>query len=325
MKKLAWIAMFSVFGAACSDDDGGAAPDGGVTKTCVDFGGQACVDESVTFLQGKGAEGVIKAWRNDVEQTLDLSCGAPVIMTSTMPITVSGVVEDFQTGDPVQNTEVAAFLADDLALTTPFAMTVGDVNGVYSINLPAGAKSRMTWRMRAAGQLDTYGMNIELDVMQAMVTGATRGSVSEDTANALPAFIGVIRTPGLGVLAGSAQDCAGNELSNVIGTISSTSSAGGQAPTYVEGPQVYYFSNGDPNLPVRRTAQKVSNKDGLFVIIEIPPTSAGKTVYLQVWGFRTAADVAMGAAGLTLLSELEAPVFGDSVIAADMSPNQGPF
>lgn len=320
MKRYAWLMCSVVLtlglvacGGGETGDDDGMTPDAGA-QPCDEVGGAICFTES---LEGLGAT------KKESGGAANWNCPIETVMPSTMAITVSGVVEDFQSGDPIESPSVEAF--DDLDFSSPVAMTTGGTDGAFSINLPSGmAKSRMNWRMKATGQLDTYALNEELDITQAAITGYDRGSVSVATANALPAFIGVIRTPGLGVLAGAAVDCDRDAVENVIATVSTTSSAGGGAPAHLDGAQVYYFSNGDPNLPVRRTSRIVTNKDGLFVIIEIPPTTGSTTYFLQAWGYRTDADAAMGEAGLSLLSEIQAPVVGDSVISVEMAPNQGP-
>jgi hypothetical protein len=298
----------SLMGACGGDDD--APVDVGI---CEEVGGEACFELPT-----------VEAKRDD-DSAPDWDCAAPVITSSTADIAIMGTAFDFQnSSDPIPNATIEAF--DSLDFSTPVAMATADAQGVYSITLPAGmAKSRMNWRTSADGWLDTYALNSSVDVTQTTISGATRRAISELTANALPAFIGVTRTDGFGVLAGTAVDCDGESVKNVIATLSTTSSAGDADPAFVAGPQVYYFSNGSPDLPVRRNKpeDKATKGDGLFVIIEIPPTTGSSHYFLQTWGYKTAADVAQGKAGLSLLSELEAPVVGDSVISVDMTPNQG--
>ncbi len=301
------LAASLVVVVGCGGDD--APVDVGV---CEDDGGEACFEEPT--LEAQLASGGAPNW----------ACDAPVISTSTADITVSGTAYDFQnSSQTISNAEIAAFDSLDFG-GTPVAMATADESGAYTIVLPAGmAKSRMNWRTSAAGWLPTFAVNSGVDVTQATITDSSRRAVSETTANALPAFIGVTRTPGFGVLAGVAVDCDGNQVKNVIATVSTTSSVSGSRPGFLAGPQVYYFSNGSPNLPVRRNnpEDKATKADGLFVIIEIPPTTGSGTYFLQTWGYKTAADVASGT--LSLLSELESPVVGEAVISVEMTPNQG--
>jgi hypothetical protein len=57
----------------------------------------------------------------------------------------------------------------------------------------------------------------------------------------------------------------------------------------------------------------MTNSDGLFIVIELPPTT---TAYMQVWGFVDDADLADGEP--TLLAELPSPVAADTIITASI-------
>ncbi len=313
MKRLAKLALFTmalIYVAACSDTSKPAEPDA-AGPDCVSNGGADCFALPTAGVKDKDGAAP------------DFSCGTVAIETGTAEIALSGTIEDFQSGDPVDDVLLEAFTAFDFG--DVFASVTSDTNGNFAVSLPVGAKSRMHFRTsKPEAALDTYALNINIDTSAATITNFNRGSVSILTANALPAFIGVTRSAGLGVVAGVANDCAGKTLENVIATVSSSSSVGNVAPTFLPGPQVYYFSNGSTQLPVRRTTRNVSNPNGLFVLIEMPPTAPGQTVFLQVWGFLTDADAAQGMAGLKLLGELETPVVGDAVISVDMAANQGP-
>lgn len=61
------------------------------------------------------------------------------------------------------------------------------------------------------------------------------------------------------------------------------------------------------------------NKDGLFVVIDVVPMAPA---YVQVWGFRTAAELASGT--LTLLAEV--PVVAEANVASlvDLAPRRAP-
>ena len=217
------------------------------------------------------------------------NCPADTIEMATAPFMVSGTVNDFQTGNTLAGATVEAFNSA-IDFSSAVTMATTDASGAYTLTLPIGTPSRMAWRMKHP--------------------------------DALPAFIGVNRTPGLGVLAGAIRDCDRQPVMHAIATLSSTSSVGNATPGFVSDAQVYYFSAGASlSLPVQRSIRTDSNKDGLFVIIEIPPTSAGQTYFLQVWAYKTAADVTSNT--LSLVSEFESVVIGDSVIVVDMDPNQG--
>ncbi len=124
-------------------------------------------------------------------------------------------------------------------------------------------------------------------------------------------FAASVSSVGPGPSGGWVTDCDGYLVEGAIATASSTPAS----PTHLPGAETYYFSAGSTSLPVRLSQQAYTNKDGLFVVIELPP---GPDVYLQVWAYITPGDVSVD--NLTLLSEVPFDVFGDSYINANMDP-----
>jgi hypothetical protein len=320
MKSIFVRSLFSLaLLAACGDDSGGGGTDGppggsdggggdAAMVNCAANGGADCF-ELPTAAMTKAATTTLA----------NFSCAPETIDTRTESMTVAGNIVDFQTGNDLPNATIKAFYT--AAITgAPDAMATADATGAYTITLATGAKSRMNWLMEDAGGLPTYALNVPLDVTMAAVTGYDRENVSMLTANALPAFIGHARTPGLGVVAGVVEDCDGEVVQHAIGTIASASSDGSAGNiAFVPGAEVYYFISG---LPTRRNQRGDTNTDGVFVVIEIPVASQS---FLQVWGFTAEADVAMGAAGLKLVAELPVTVLGDAVLAVGMNPSEGPL
>jgi hypothetical protein len=302
MKLLALACSLSLFAFGCGDD-------GGDDDT-------ATVDAAVSSNPGfVPPEGVTTAWDSQGGQWVevgpaDWSClGTPSDDQPTAgAVTLSGAVDDFQTGDPVPGATVSVFPGVDF--DNPVDTVTADANGDYTATLPAGT-TRFGFKAEADGTLDTYLLNQVVADPQATTAGFTVNSVSELTANALPAFIGVTRTPGLGVLAGAMRDCDNNEVSNAIVTVSGTS---GEAD-HLGGAETYYFSAGSTELPVRHNQQLATNSNGLFVVIEIPIAAEA---YVQVWGFQDQA--ALDGGDLTLLAEIPAPVVADSVITTSLEP-----
>jgi hypothetical protein len=252
----------------------------------------------------------------------DFTClgTASADQATTIEITLSGVTEDFQTGDVVDNVDVGLFNAGSDLTGTPVTSTTSDGEGNYSLAIPVGSK-RLVFRStdpEGTRFLDTYLFNQLLEPDVAAQT-ETLNSVSNLTANALPAFIGVMRTEGLGVLAGAFRDCREREVDGVIATVSGTSCAGGGCDPddldHLDGAQTYYFSAQSTSLPVRLSQQPNTNHDGLFVVIELPPEQES---FLQVWGYKDSADAASQT--LSLLGEIPSPALADSVITASMEP-----
>lgn len=235
---------------------------------------------------------------------------------TTVEVTLSGTVEDFQTGNPVPNATVTIF--DDVEVDSPFATVTSDESGAYTATIPAGT-TRFGFKMVAEGQMETLLLNQYIDPNTA-AQSLNIGSVSELTANALPAFIGVTRTAGRGVLAGAMRDCDNNEVGGAIATVSSVSGS----PEHLDAEECteekpctssYYFSAGSTSLPVRHSQQAHTNFDGLFMTIELPPNAAS---YLQVWGFTGDQDPA--ADELTLLAEIASPVVADVMVTFSLEP-----
>ncbi len=236
---------------------------------------------------------------------------------STQAIALTGTIEDFQTGNGVGAATVTAFPGINLSGNSGTATTdnAAQTRGDYTMNLallPSGER-RYGFKFEAASYVKTYLLNqyVRPDMASQM---RTMSAVSEATALALPAFIGVTRDPAKGVLAGAFRDCAGREVSNAVATVSSVAGSA----EHLVGAKTFYFSAGSTSLPVRHTVEPVMNNDGLFVILDLPPQTAA--AYVQVWGFRTEAERTAGT--LTLLSELASPVEANAVITGSFEPKR---
>lgn len=257
----------------------------------------------------------LEAWREvngvwELQGPANMDClnTASDVVPTTVEVTLSGGLEDFQSGNAVPDGTMEFFADTDFA--NPFDSVVSDENGAYTATVPIGT-AKYGVKITAPDTLATYQIDYELASDQA-AQSENFSSVSTITANALPAFIGVTRTVGLGVLAGSIRDCDGNELKNAIATVSSVSGS----PEHLDGAASYYFSAGtSSSLPVRWSQQLSTNKDSLYVIIELPPTSEA---YLQVWGFLPSQNPETDEP--TLIAETPAPVLADSVITASLEP-----
>lgn len=239
----------------------------------------------------------------------DLSClNTP---NSDMPTTMASKlmtkVEDFQTSSIVAAATVSIFTTDP---ATVASTAVSDGTGNLLIDVPTGTK-RFGFKMKADGSMDTLLVNQYLKTDVAVHTApAEIAIVSQGTANALPALIGVTRTPGLGVIAGALRDCQGREISNFIATVSSTKSTTTRLPNA----PTYYFS---PTLktPARNKLQPSASGNGLFMVIEIQPQAS---TYVQMWGYPTDADLAAGS--LKLIAELPVPVIAETIVTGSFEP-----
>lgn len=281
------------------DDDGGGGADAGA----LDNPGFATPDTVTTAYMQSGESWVEVGPAN-------WSClGTPSDdEASSVAITVEGTVRDFQEeADTITGADIEVFDGNDIS-GTPIATTTSTTGGAFTVELAAGIE-RVTFKTEAEDYMPTYLMNqyYEPDVATQM---EDLEPISVSLANALTAFINKQRTLGLGVLAGAIRDCDGNEVKGAIATASTTSGVA----NHVDGAETYYFSAGSTSLPVRLTQQATTNDDGLFMIIELPPTDSD--IYLQVWGFLPDQDPSSDE--LTLIAEIAAPVVGDTIISASM-------
>jgi hypothetical protein len=252
----------------------------------------------------------------------DLAClGTPSAdLATTVAVTLNAVVKDFQSGNSVPGSMVEIF--PEQKYTMPFGAAVtADSMANLTLTIPTGTK-RFGYRMTSTSSLPTFLLNQTVKPSVAVQPEGTCDpapcrtkiqSVSNQTAATLPALIGVTRTIGTGVVAGALRDCQEREISGFIATISSTPA---QANT-LAGSSAYYFDSA-VGLPVRHNRQAYASGDGLFMIIEVPSTNP--TAYVQMWGFPTDADMAMGQAGLKLIAELQVPVLMDTVITGSYEP-----
>lgn len=309
MRRLATLGFAPLFAlAACGDDGGSTAIDGGGIDAKVLENPGFPVPTAVTKANEKQGASWVELGDADWSCLNTASADQP----STQSIALTGKVRDFQTpSNGVGNGTVTAFPGIMLTANsgTATSSNVAATRGDYAMTLTAlpSGQTRFGFKIEATGYLKTYLLNQYLNPANA-TQNRNIDAVSEATANALPAFVGVTRDSAKGVLAGALRDCAGNEVSNAVATVSSTQGS----ITHLVGAETFYFSAASSSLPVRHSSAPTMNKDGLFVVLNLPPQAA--PAFIQIWGFPTAADLAMGEAGLKLLSELASPVEANAVI-----------
>lgn len=294
------ITSLSLSLAACGGDDTGTTPD----AAAVDIGFNP---PTVTL---KANEEVAEDQWMEIGDA-DLSClgTASADVASTVAVTLTTKVTDFQSGNAVPGSTVEIFKGQEYMTVEDTATS--DSNAMITIDLPIGV-TRFGYRMTADTSMPTFLLNQTLpDPDMAMQTVGNIQSVSKATAQTLPALIGQTRTAGTGVVAGALRDCQGREISGFIATMSSTPA---EANT-IMGADTYYFDSA-VGLPVHHNRQKFASHDGLFMIIEVPSTSPKG--YVQMWGFPTATD--MQAGDLKLIAELEVPILADTVITGSYEP-----
>ena len=238
----------------------------------------------------------------------DLSClgTASSDQATTVAVSLSTIVKDFQNGTPVPGATVTAFQAIDYA--SPFATTTADAEGNLTVTVPVDT-TRFGFQMTADMQFPTFLLNQKVDPGMATQTLAVIQSVSASTAATLPALIGEVRTPGSGVVAGAVRDCQARTMSNFVVTVSSTPTTA----TRIAGAEAFYFSS-NPELPVRHNVAESAGPNGVFMVIQLPVAASS---YVQAWGYKTDADVG---GDMVLLSQLQAPFVADTVVTGSFEP-----
>ncbi len=308
MKRFAWMVLCAAVGCG---GGGNNTPDGGGSGS--NNGGFVPPTTTTKAYQEMGSANWVEIG------DADWSClgTASDDMANSVEITLNGRTEDFQTGNDLPNATVTVF--DVIDVDNPFATATSDATGNFMMTIPTG-HTRLGFKVVADGQMETLLLNQYLDPTTA-TQSLTIGSVSELTANALPAFIGVTRTPGRGVMAGAIRDCQNHEVGGAVATVSAGSGTATDltdascADSSSPCDQTYYFSAGSTSLPVRHSQQITTNTDGLFMTIELPNAS---NAFLQVWGFKSDQDPATD--DMTLLAEIPSPVFPDTIVTFSLEP-----
>jgi hypothetical protein len=287
--------------AACGDDGGTPAPD-----AARDIG----FNKPTAALKANKEMGA-NMWME--LGPADLSClGMPANdPPTTVAVSLATKVRDFEKNTAVPNAVVTAF--PDQNVSAPFDTKTADANADVTITIPVGIK-RFGFKMTDPSALDTLLLNQQVNPSQMAQTLTAIQSVSKTTGATLPALIGVSRTAGTGVLAGALRDCAGNEVSNFIATVSSTKGS----VTHLPGADSYYFS-ASIGFPVKHSQQPAASANGLFMVIEM---SATPTAFVQIWGYPTDADLT--ADNLKLIAELPTAVIADTVITGSYEPLRTP-
>lgn len=226
--------------------------------------------------------------------TLDLGCSeTPPGMTSA-PSTAVVQVRNFVSGASIAGATVA-YSRDDLFTSVISATTAAD--GAASLALPAGVASRAHFRVTAPGMLDTYSLAGRIDVrndthvMQLFAIPTVFPTLLYGAVGA-----GAPST-GTGTLGGVIDDCNGQAMENMVVTLSSTPSTiegdltRWRAPTFVPGARVFYFEGDTTPIPVPRARRTATSSNGLWVILDVPPTEGETRWYVQAWGARRAGEV----------------------------------
>ena len=299
--------------AACSGGDDAAALDAAALDAALDGRPESNGGFVTPFAVTKANTKSGGVWTEVGDA--DWSClGAPSTdQPSTGTIAIAGRITDFQTGNGVGDASITAWGTSPLMmLGTASSSNVAATRGDFSMTLgmlPSGTR-RYGFTLIAVDHVST----VVLGRYYAPANAATDtvAMISQATALALPAFIGLARDPTKAVYIGEMRDCQGRAVSNAVAGVSFVPSTFTNA-----GGETFYFSAGSTSLPVRHTVEPLMNNDGQFTIVNVAP---GSTLFVQVWGFRSLAELNAGT--LTLLGEIAAPSQPDQYVSLRLDPRR---
>jgi hypothetical protein len=247
----------------------------------------------------------------------DWSCmGTPTSdQPSTGSIQLSGRVVDFQTTNGVPAVSIVAYAPSTSQMVgSGMSSSGGATRGNYTMTvgmLPATSR-RYTFVLTAQGYPGTY--LLEQYIAPAATAMRDLTAFSDATMSSLTAVVGITRNPANAMALGDIVDCQGRAVSNAVVVASRVR----QQVDLVPGARTFYFSAASTSLPVRNDQQPFSAADGRFVIIDVPPISAGFAV--QVLGFRT--DAELQANTIRLVSQVWSPAVGNSISMSPYEPRR---
>lgn len=275
------------------------------------------IDAPVTPLDASGSNAgftpptaPLDAWTGSggtyTQATLDLSClgTARNDPPTSVQVTLTVHVRDFQSHNVVPSAQVAAYTS----FGTPFATATSNSSGDATLTIPTG-KTRIGFDLTESSSVETITPD-QLLAAAIASQAITLDVMSSSTAATLPALVGLTRQPTTAIVVGTIHDCAGANIANAIATVSSTPATATELP----GADTYYFSDA-VDLPVHHNQQAATSKDGLFMVIGLPGTTLA---YVQIWGYRTAGDLASHT--LSLIAQLAVPLPASSAVLTAHDP-----
>ncbi len=238
-------------------------------------------------------------------------------LPSTGSIQLSGRVLELGRQEGVGAAAIVAYAPSTSAIVGEGTSLSGAATrGQYAMTLamlPATSR-RYTFVLSALDHVGTYVL--ERYVPPGPTATTDLAIVSHATLASYPAAAGLTRPVNTATVFGAVVDCRGRRVSNAVVIASRTRSAFDP----VTGVQSLYHAAGATSLPAPPSEQPVSNQDGRFLLLGVPPITAG--VAVQVYGYRTPDELALG--NLTLLGQVWSPAQSDTAVLADLEPRRRP-
>ncbi len=280
--------------------DDGTGPDSGGLPDAADLdAGPAPIDAPPPPLPNPGFISPTELTRANVFRNgqwqdagpADLSCLAlprPEFVPPT-GYTLSGTVRDMASNFGAAGAAIRATAAGQpVGNATAGQGGMGGGRGTYQMMvspLPTGT-TRIRFTVAGANALTTIA--IERYLGGNGTTTLDLPLMSQQTANAIPQFVGEAAEPGAGLVIGEVHDCQGRAVSGAIVALSTL-------PTFIAHwphGNTFYFSTAGNGLPVNHATATQTSVDGRFVIIN--PTPNGVEGTIQAYGYPTDADRTSG-------------------------------
>ncbi len=221
--------------------------------------------------------------------------------SSTDEISLSGTVEDFESGDSVSDATLEIWHSDSVSgAPDSFAVSGGD-GAVSGLTVPNCTP--VTYKVTTDEQLGETKPTIEA---HAVYQGAgsdsdTFNSVSTTTYQIIPSLLGVSPDPDKGIISGTAYDINEDKIEGAQVVVKN---AAGDIPGSLV---VKYFVDDFPNRN-----QQYTSPDGLWVAVNVPPGDWTVEMY-----------VSDGAGGHLLMGATELTVIADSINISNIYTGYG--
>ena len=204
-------------------------------------------------------------------------------------VTMSALVSDFQTSNPVDEARVEIF-QNDAIVSAPDHDTETDFNGIMSAEMETCAP--FTYRASTDPAVGLTKTTIQAHNVLPYVTTSTvmhdMNSVSYLTYSLISTLFGINPSPSNGVVFGRFLDCAGD---NVMGAQVVVKNADDEIPS---GVTPGYFIDDFPSKDQLQTSD-----DGLWMLIDVPPGQ----VTVEGYVYDGADYILMGSATLEVLAD----------------------
>lgn len=278
---LSLVALTSL--AGCAGDDGKTDDTASTTEDAADLFSEIITLEADLGTDTTGDLACYTAGDAWIAESADSSCQTTA--------NIQGLVEDFETGDEVEDATIEFFYSDSISGNPDDSMTTGSDG--FADGAEAPTCSPVSYRVTTDPDLDATKITIEAhQIFDPVADGdpidTVFNSVSSDTYAIIPSLLGISVDPDLGVIAGTAYDCNYDQFEGVQVIVR------GEDGEYAPDQEVRYFVNDFPNRD-----QPYTSEDGLWIAINIPP---GR-VTVEMWALVGGELAQVGATELDLVAD----------------------